>query len=320
VGSTLSGRLPTGIFDLTTDPPRRRDTSALIPERSYCICDPGSRYLDEFNAGDSRTLDAENFQELATLPDVSFSTYSLDETRVVAARRSAPAFRVLDTSSWRQVSPMIDVAAWAPSQSRFNPVPGFDATGERVFASVQETGTTVVYDTATWELVQVIEPSDHGGVIAARFSRDGATLVSLGIDGTIALRDPRTWEVVRVLAGGVSATDNLDLGLHLSADGQYLLTTRDRRPRLWHLPSATVIGSFPHRTGLLATGMDLGPQLRLVTMDDEHGLIWNLDVASWPEIACRAAGRNLSQAEWAQFGPKDVPYQSTCAQWPAGPS
>ena len=83
------------------------------------------------------------------------------------------------------------------------------------------------------------------------------------------------------------------------------------------MATGTVIGAFPHRTGLAASGVGIGPQLRLVTMDAEHALIWNLDVTSWPEIACRAAGRNLTSAEWAQFGPKGVPYTPTCAQWPA---
>jgi WD40 repeat protein len=174
-----------------------------------------------------------------------------------------------------------------------------------------------VFDTTSWELLQVIEASDHGGVIAAGFSDDGMTLVTLGIDGTIALRDAQTWAFVREIAGGVSATDNLDPGVYLSADGVFLLTTRDTQPRLWHLPSGTVIGAFPHRAGLVASGVGIGPQLRLVTMEGDHALIWNLEVTSWPDIACRAAGRNFTSAEWAQFGPKGVPYAATCAQWPA---
>ena len=78
-----------------------------------------------------------------------------------------------------------------------------------------------------------------------------------------------------------------------------------------------MIGAFPHRTGLVATGVGSGPQLRLVTMNLDHVLIWDLEVSGWPAVACRAAGRNLTQAEWAQVGPKDVPYHATCAQWAA---
>ncbi len=51
---------------------------------------------------------------------------------------------------------------------------------------------------------------------------------------------------------------------------------------------------------------------------DVHGLaIAVFDVGTWPEIACRGAGRNLTFEEWEQFGPADEPYHATRLQWPA---
>jgi len=45
--------------------------------------------------------------------------------------------------------------------------------------------------------------------------------------------------------------------------------------------------------------------------------LWNLDLTAWHTQACQQAGRNLSQAEWAQyFG--SAPYHQTCEQWPVG--
>ncbi|MGD9752007.1 MAG: hypothetical protein AB7W59_13535, partial [Acidimicrobiia bacterium] len=158
---------------------------------------------------------------------------------------------------------------------------------------------------------------DHGGIVAARFSRDGGTLVTIGIDGAISVRDPHTWAFRRTLAGGVSGDDPIDQGLYLSAHGEYLLTTRDGQPRLWHLPSSTLIGTFPRKPGTAVAGQDLGDQLVLATVDGDAVHVWNLDVATWPAIACRAAGRNLSAREWAQFGPRGAPYRSTCPEWPA---
>jgi hypothetical protein len=84
--------------------------------------------------------------------------------------------------------------------------------GGAVGAEVDQDGTTIVFDTTTWQPIQVIERSDHGGVIAARFSHDGTVLVTLGVDGTIAVRGPATWAFRRLLAAGTSATDNLDQG------------------------------------------------------------------------------------------------------------
>ena len=54
---------------------------------------------------------------------------------------------------------------------------------------------------------------------------------------------------------------------------------------------------------------------RMVTLVGEHTLVWDLDMASWADVACQAAGRNMTRQEWAQFLPHD-PYRATCAQWP----
>ena len=88
-------------------------------------------------------------------------------------------------------------------------------------------------------------------------------------------------------------------------------------PRLWHLPASTLIGSFPHRSGLVAGGSDLDDRLQLATVLDDKVLVWNLDVDSWAVIACGAAGRNLTADEWQQFGSRNVPHQQTCPQWAA---
>ena len=44
---------------------------------------------------------------------------------------------------------------------------------------------------------------------------------------------------------------------------------------------------------------------------------WNVDPASWQASACRAAGRNLTAAEWAEYIGSDEPYRPTCDDWPA---
>jgi hypothetical protein len=46
-------------------------------------------------------------------------------------------------------------------------------------------------------------------------------------------------------------------------------------------------------------------------------MVWNLNTDEWAEIACRAAGRNMTVEEWDQFGPEDEPYRATCEEWPS---
>ena len=44
--------------------------------------------------------------------------------------------------------------------------------------------------------------------------------------------------------------------------------------------------------------------------------IWNLDTSTWFDTACDAVGRNMTPAEWDQFGPRDTEYRATCSQYP----
>jgi hypothetical protein len=55
----------------------------------------------------------------------------------------------------------------------------------------------------------------------------------------------------------------------------------------------------------------------LVTAAGTHMSIWHLDSTTWPDVACRLAGRNLTREEWAGFGPTTIGYRATCDQYPA---
>ncbi len=49
-----------------------------------------------------------------------------------------------------------------------------------------------------------------------------------------------------------------------------------------------------------ADGTDSG-----VSADGENIYIWNLNVDGWYDIACRAASRNMTRAEWVEIGPRE---------------
>ena len=44
--------------------------------------------------------------------------------------------------------------------------------------------------------------------------------------------------------------------------------------------------------------------------------VWNFDTDRWPEFACQLAGRNLTQDEWEQVGPRTIDRRATCEQYP----
>jgi WD40 repeat protein len=49
---------------------------------------------------------------------------------------------------------------------------------------------------------------------------------------------------------------------------------------------------------------------------DKTIILWDLEVKSWIERACRMANRNLTKEEWRQYL-GDEPYRPTCPNLPA---
>ena len=100
-----------------------------------------------------------------------------------------------------------------------------------------------------------------------------------------------------------------------SSDSKLMITTFDGSVRLWDVASGTQIGDpFPHDSTEDAGGAE-GEVLRLATASGQHILVWNLDTSSWFDIACQAAGRNMTRVEWDQFGPRDTDYGAPCPQY-----
>jgi hypothetical protein len=104
-----------------------------------------------------------------------------------------------------------------------------------------------------------------------------------------------------------------DAALIFSDDGSLLLSNVDGAGRLWDVATGEPIGA-PIANGVFAgnSGVNWGEHPQLVTVNDRAVLQWNLDTASWPEIACRVAGSNLTPAEWEQWRPSDEPHRALC--------
>ena len=265
--------------------------------------DPLNRWIFAFANGVVQAIDRSTLKPAGLEFDAGIGNDITNDGRL-GVNGTQTGASVYDAQTIERVSPELDMTPWGatPGFGISNAV--FDSDGERVILSINS-GVSVAFDTSTWEPGAIISPDDvAGGATTARFSRDGSILVTRGVSGTIAVRDPVTFDVIRTIEGGTSAAEGLAPGPYISPDGEYLLTVKESVPRLWHLPSRTVIGTFPHEAGLVASGNDKGDELRMVSLLGDHALLWNLDVDTWPEIACRAGGRNLSVAEWKSSGPR----------------
>jgi WD40 repeat protein len=184
---------------------------------------------------------------------------------------------------------------------------------DRKLLVAADDGRGVFYDTRTWEAIEPV----LGGVVEAAYSHDGRLLVTVSIDGAITFRDPVTLQPDGPpLLGNTDGVEGFSFGPFFTDDDRFMITAADGELRLFDVEQRVLVGGpFPRagdRTGIATRNGRYG-----VTAIDDTAMIWEIDPDRWPEIACRAAGRNLTPDEWAQFGPSGEPYRATCDQWPS---
>ncbi|MFN0027514.1 MAG: protein kinase domain-containing protein [Acidimicrobiales bacterium] len=183
-----------------------------------------------------------------------------------------------------------------------------------VLAFADGNGDNYLIDTATW--TRRPTPLDLGAVVGAAYSPDGRWLVTTHTAGELVLRDPDTFAELRRMPS--EAGSPVGAGFAFSDDGRYLVSTHDGKGRLWDLETGQLIGqpiaALPTVSPVAFPGRPPG----LVTVDPtgRHIQIWRFDPPTWQDMACQAAGRNLTRKEWDQHGPRDVAYRATCPQWP----
>ena len=186
----------------------------------------------------------------------------------------------------------------------------FNADGTRMI-TLNNNGDATLWDTDSWEHVIDFSAGDGDGVSAAAFAPSGE-LVTADPSGTIVVRDPETHEPI----GSPLIGHRGEVGpLWISTDGTRLLSKSDDGSILWDIATRTRIGdAFPAIN--LWPGPDSSDRAVSLFVEDDSILIWNLNTDEWYDIACRAAGRNMTRAEWEELGPRDAEYQATCPQFP----
>jgi WD40 repeat protein len=156
------------------------------------------------------------------------------------------------------------------------------------------------------------------------FSPDNHWLVTGNEDNTARLWNLKDLTVPPlILKGHTKAVDRLAI----SADSRWLATGSyyEESVRLWDLTSnnpsdTSVVLSIDGSTGqLIAFSNDSKGSRWLVTGNSAANtvLLWNLRLSELEDLACRTAGRNLSEEEWKTYFPGQK-YRSTCSALPVG--
>lgn len=132
----------------------------------------------------------------------------------------------------------------------------------------------------------------------------------------------RITELVDVQTGVRAQPAISSVGLELpstaTADGRTLFFgSNTGRIRMYDRTTQLPVGDGFPQPGQLALPFLFDHDRRLVSGLGQV-LVWDVDMAHWGDVACRAAGRNLSHEEWRLYLPPGEPYRATCPQFPPG--
>ena len=299
-----------GLFDLTTAPPGRRAFDVEV-EVAQFAGSPATFELTSTTTADV-ILWTSDFVEIRNAYDLDSGDYlgdfwgpyvpawSDDGRRVARAPRAGGTHVGEPGTDWPGYTSARSMAS-----------ADFDSTAGRVVVVSADLSPAVLVDLETGSERQL--PDMPGGLVAAAFTPDDNGLITIGGSGDVWLLDAESLERTGVfddvgaVAGSVHRPPVMAGGL--------LFAATDGVARIWHLESGRQIGKpFPVAAGGRPAAIADRTTLRLVTPLDGEALIWNLDVDEWVDLACRAAGRNMSEVEWMSFGARDTGHRTTCPE------
>ncbi len=237
---------------------------------------------------------------------------SSDGSKHAPLRFGASVIDIYDT----QTGERIDVDSPANGAEVFQSSHSFSDDGAYMLAWVVTAAGErwAVYDTATGAVVHRGESDTRSNPILA-----GRTIYSNAANSfDVERRDVETLEVVGPpLVGHTFVINTISDDL----DSDRIVTQSvNGNVRVWDRESGDQIGNeiqIPRQQFGLDMTTARDGDLIGVSRDSEFAL-WNYDIESWPALACNIAGRNMTQREWADFGPQGVEYRVTCPQFPPG--
>jgi WD40 repeat protein len=272
-------------------------------------------------AGTIAFWDAESHQPLGTLLSREGGIVSLSfspDGATLASASSAGAILLWDVRSRAVRGPALEGHTKHPVVVAFSP----DGT---LLASGGWDSKVIIWDVRTHKPRGVPRAGHQHPVIGLAFSPDGRMLASGSGDGTILL-----WDVERS-----EASPQLLLGrqegltsLSFSPDGRTLASgNTNRSVVLWDVAARRPLGPAlllrpPVRESgdadLRLTNAVLSPNGKVLAAGsrDTPLFLWDVDIESWRNLACRIANRNFRCNEWLEYLGSE-PYRPTCPQLPS---
>ncbi|MFF4413523.1 WD40 repeat domain-containing serine/threonine protein kinase [Streptosporangium sp. NPDC001559] len=237
-----------------------------------------------------------------TGPDGVISSVAFSPDGRILASSDGDAVRLWDMGTRRQVG--------APLGTQLGVRSVVFSPDGRILAGGGDDGAVRLWDVGAHE--QVASLTGHIGIVySVAFSPDGRTLASGGEDRTV-----RLWEVAtRRQDGAPLATQRGALSVAFSSDGHTLASGgEDRTVRLWNVDVRRQLGAPLTGHAGMVFSVAFSPDGRtLTTGGDDAVRLWDVAVpADILAAVCAVPGRSLSPAEWAQYVPPGVEFQTVC--------
>ncbi len=146
------------------------------------------------------------------------------------------------------------------------------------------------------------------------FSPDGTVMATADATGTMRLLDAESLRWVSPDSGADWGYDR-----DYAPDGSQIAAVRSDRISLWDGHTGAYVASLPLPLGSASVSIAYREDSSGLVIASPNGSTWTMDTRTdtWTDRACRMAGRNLTDDEWAQFFPSR-PYRVTCPEWPTG--
>jgi WD40 repeat protein len=238
-----------------------------------------------------------------------YSLAYVDGSRSLLAVDSDVKAHILDAETLRPRGEPFDISTFCPCAT----TPVGDASTALVWEWSGGGASTLwrVLDVNTGEVLSEGGDLDllaHTSVAAP----DGSTVAVAGDTGEIASIDVSTGHEQR----RSSSLGAEVWSLNYSDDGELLVSgAEDGGVSLWDAATLELLGTVypPHLGKPVPAGAQFIGDTHDVAIASHDGRVyrWETDLDRALDFACQMAGRNLTEAEWAEFLPAQ-PYQSVC--------
>jgi WD40 repeat protein len=161
--------------------------------------------------------------------------------------------------------------------------------------------------------------SKSEGVTAFALTPDGASVISIGSEGSLIMRDMSSWATT---VEHLEESRTRMLKLMVFPDGNLLASVGSGSTIILRdAKTLQSLGALVTRQQAEFSGVALSPDGRTIATigKDESVILWDADLATLRSNLCKKLQRSLSHKEWSKYigAEAEIPYKPQCEQLPA---